>query len=268
MLASSIVNDRFNLRLSAQKLFSRTSYLNFQPPPPPDIAPSLGGGFREALQRSLVAARKVPRYRRNRTPEGSSSKFRLILRSRRGKGERRDWEKARNVGKRTRGNQARARFDFFDVLSAAPRAQHKWYSPIEEMTEDNNLQGQGFVLQVQRTAHIEKWTKCYSKNLFPLLLYIYIHTRTHLYIYSFFFFSPFSTCVYASSYLYVCIYRLLQSFSFFFFFMKFVWYLSRLLRSSLRTPSSSSYWIFFIFEISKIARGDSNMLPGVSRLYT
>lgn len=71
------------------------------------------------------------------------------------------------------------------------RAQLRGYSSVQEMTEDNNLQGQGFVLQVQRTAHIEKWTKCYSKNLFSLFyqyIYIYLYTRMYLYIYSFFFF--------------------------------------------------------------------------------
>jgi len=45
---------------------------------------------------------------------------------------------------------------------------------------DNNLQGQGFVLRVQRTAHIEKWTKCYSKNLSPppsinIRMYVFIY---------------------------------------------------------------------------------------------
>lgn len=94
--------------------------------------------------------------------------------------------------------------------------------------EDNNLQGQGFVLRVQRTAHIEKWTKCYSKNLSPPpSISIYIYVRIYIYIFIVFQFSIF-------------------------FFMKFVQYLSRLLRRSLRIlSSSSSYRISLYLRLSR-----------------
>lgn len=99
--------------------------------------------------------RRVPRYRRNRTFEGSSFRFRLILRSR-GKhgGVEKKREKESNVGERTRRKSSSSPFDFFDVLSAASRAQLKGYSSVGEMIEDNNLQGQGFV--------------CYKCNELPI----------------------------------------------------------------------------------------------------
>lgn len=115
-------------------------------------------------------------------------------------------------------------FDFFDVhiLSTVLRKQGVFFvGKIAE--EDINLQGQGFVLRVQRTAHIEKWTKCYSKNLFPPSINIYICT-------------------------YICIYIFIVSQSFFFSWNS---YLSRLLRRSLRTLSSSSYRIFLYLRLSR-----------------
>jgi len=92
----------FQLKIIGAEIVLANSYLN----PPPTSLPRQG--FREALQRSFVAACKVPRYRRNRTSKDRRFRFRLILRSRRGRGNGRT-ERKRVVGKRTRRNQARVR---------------------------------------------------------------------------------------------------------------------------------------------------------------
>lgn len=111
--------------------------------------------------------------------------------------------------------------------------------------EDNNLQGQGFMLRVQRTAHIEKWTKCYSKNLSPppFYQYIYICTYIYLYIYSFsvfnLFFHEIRTIPITAS--------------------------STVVANTLVVIVVSN---FSIFKALEIARGDCDMLLSVLRLYT
>lgn len=70
------------------------------------------------------------------------------------------------------------------ILSTILLQNREYFSSEKMAEEDNNLQGQGFVLRVQRTAHIEKWTKCYSKNLFPpFYQYIFIYVRIYVFIY-------------------------------------------------------------------------------------
>lgn len=114
--------------------------------------------------------------------------------------------------------------------------------------EDNNLQGQGFVLQVQRTAHIEKWTKCYSKNLPPppsINIYnIYMYVYMYLYIYSF------------------------SVFNLFFFHERRtipIVVSSTVVANTLVVIVVSN---FPIFKALEIARSDCDMLLGVSQLYT
>lgn len=104
---------------------------------------------------------------------------------------------------------------------------------------------------MQRTAHIEKWTKCLviakisplSNNNLSLIviiyIYIYIHLLISVYIYIFLFLFFFILIPPSSYYVYFYIDSL--------FTEKFVLYQSRLLRSSLRSLSSSLTTNFPLF---------------------